>query len=297
MTCYHPIVLYPSRKGINPKTGKIPLGGLIKGDPLKGQKIPCGRCIGCRLEYSRQWAVRCVHESKMHINNSFLTLTYNDENLTWGNERPTLYPPDLQLFMKRLRKQTGEGVKFFACGEYGEKNQRPHYHMCLFGHDFEDKVIYSKRKGITNYESETLNRIWGNGTCIIGDVNFETSAYVARYIMEKKTGPKAEYYEREKIIPEFVRMSRRPGIGASWYEKNKGDVYPHDYLIIRNGIKCKPVKYYNEKYSLSNPTEMLNIKEHRKQQLEKQAENNTTRRLADRRQIKEAQMRQLVRSI
>lgn len=301
MSCYFPIALYPQALPRRPRVGGIPLGSVKTWDRLNGEpvKVPCGRCIGCRLEYSRQWAIRCVNESKVHEENSFLTLTYREEELVWGNSRATLYPRDLQLFMKRLRKEVDKpkALKFYACGEYGELNQRPHYHMCLFGHEFKDAKIAGQRKGIKYYASETLDRIWGHGSCIIGEVNFETAAYVARYVVAKKTGEQASFYEREGIEPEFVRMSRRPGIGSEWYDKYSGDVYPHDYMVIRNGIKCRPVKYYNDKYGLKNPTEMLRIKEARKLKAEKSAKDNTIRRLADKRKVKEAQLAMLARTV
>lgn len=300
MTCYKPVVLYLSNKGPDWVTGKWPLKGLSKGIPTQGQQVPCGRCTGCRLEYSRQWAIRCVCESKMHEDNVFLTLTYNDESLVYGKDRATLYPRDLQLFMKRLRKAKGEGIKYYACGEYGEANLRPHYHACIFGTDFKDKKLYSVRNQVKNYTSEEANALWQGGNVILGDVNFETAAYTARYVMNRDSSPaymRNEIAAKNGIYPEFVRMSRRPGIGANWYEKYQGDVYPHDYLVIRNGIKCKPVKYYNQKYSLNNPEQMFNIKEARKEAMEKHYQDNLLDRLSVREQVKDAQLSQLKRII
>src|SRR3954449_8205389 len=95
---------------------------------LSGEKfsLPCGQCIGCRLERSRQWAMRCVHENKMHPRSSFVTLTYDDKNIPPAG---SLSKRDFQLFMKRLRKSQSNPLRFFACGEYGETTHRPHYHV------------------------------------------------------------------------------------------------------------------------------------------------------------------------
>ena len=136
MPCYRPIKGYRSRR-LNAETGKRP----VVFNPRDGfydqpVDLPCGQCIGCRLERSRQWAIRCVHEASLHERNCFITLTYRDECL------PTNGSLDLdafQKFMKRLRRRFGEGVRFFHCGEYGENFGRPHYHAILFNLDFSDK--------------------------------------------------------------------------------------------------------------------------------------------------------------
>jgi hypothetical protein len=300
MACTSPVRLYRSKKG--PGTnGKWPLKGLSQGDPSKLELVPCGRCIHCRLERSRQWAIRCVHESQMHKDNSFITLTYRDEELvTGGFVRPSLYPRHLQLFMKRLRKEYGNGIRFFACGEYGERFNRPHYHACIFGLDFEDKAFYNSKGGNNMYTSNSLDRIWSHGSCIIGDVTFESAAYVARYIMGKHLGATADYYEQHGIEPEFVRMSRRPGIGTPWLEKYGKDVFPNDMVVVRGGIKCKPPRFYSNKYNfatpLDNPVDMGYIAERRKEEAMEHAEYNV-RRLNAKNTVKEAQVSNLKRNL
>jgi len=216
--------------------------------------VPCGHCIGCRLERSRQWAVRCDHERQMSEHSAFITLTYRDCDLPFGDKEPTLVPRDFTLFMKRLRKRYGNGVRFFACGEYGERTRRPHYHACIFGVDFADKVLHSTTDSGDLYSSDTLDDIWGYGHCVIGDVTFESAAYVARYIVDKKTGPEAKVYTDLGIEPEFVRMSRMPGLGSSWYEKYHGDIFPFGRLVVR-GVKTRPPNYYLMKLKRSNPLE------------------------------------------
>lgn len=154
--------------------------------------LPCGQCIGCRLERSRQWAVRCVHEASLHKRNCFITLTYNNDHLP---EDRGLHYDHFQLFMKRLRKKYGEGIRFYMCGEYGEKLGRPHFHACLFNHDFSDKTPWKTTEtGFKLFRSKELEELWPYGYSSVGAVSFESAAYVARYIMKKVNGEAAEMH-------------------------------------------------------------------------------------------------------
>jgi len=92
MACFHPLQAYQL------DTGEIQFHDSGRGHPLE---LPCGQCIGCRLERSRQWAIRCVHEASMHENNCFITLTYAPEYLPPDGG---LIKSDFQKFIKRLRK-------------------------------------------------------------------------------------------------------------------------------------------------------------------------------------------------
>ena len=259
MTCYNPLVAYRSE------------GRIVFNSPFplaKGFNIKCGQCIGCRLDYSRQWAVRCVHEAQMHENNCFITLTFNPEALEARTRQWSLDVRDFQLFMKRLRKKHGKRIRFFHCGEYGDKNQRPHYHALLFGFDFPDKKLWSTREGVNLYISESLQELWPHGFSTIGDVTFQSAAYCSRYIMKKIKGEAAakhyevmdeetgEVWNRD---PEYCTMSRKPGIGRDWFDKYKGDVFPNDYVVI-NGKKIKPPRYYD---SLLPEEELEAIKKER----------------------------------
>lgn len=210
--------------------------------------LPCGQCYQCRLERSRDWACRCILEAQMHKENCFVTLTYDDAHLPsdYG-----LQKKDLTNFFKRLRYNTGAKLRYFACGEYGDLYSRPHYHICIFGYRPDDLVLlFRNRAGINLYVSEEISRAWQHrGLVSVGDVTFESAAYVARYVMKKVTGDCAEehYQGRE---PEYVVMSRRPGIAASWFEKYSEDVYPNDYLVVRDSIKCKPPRYFDSLYDV-----------------------------------------------
>lgn len=273
--------------------------------------IPCGKCIGCRLEKARQWAVRCVHEAQMYDENSFLTLTYNNEHLPKSRN---IEKRALQLFIKRLRRYVEpKEIRFYACGEYGEKFGRPHYHICLFNHDFDDKEMLRqadfKRKGAfhqkTNshslYTSKTLEKIWGKGFVTIGELTFETAGYVARYVTKKITGPKAEeYYKRDymtpgdqEVTPEFALMSRMPGIGQPWLDKYFTDVYPKDFFTL-NGVKNKPTRYYDDLLKKKDPYLYATIKKRRQ---EKCKEEENVIRLKQKENHKKLTAKQLQRNL
>lgn len=204
-------------------------------------EVPCGSCIGCRLDYSRTWADRCLLEMKEHESNLFLTLTYDDEHLhlcdsfdpdtgAYLGQSMTLCKRDLQLFLKRLRKQTGQKIRYFACGEYGDKSSRPHYHLIVFGLKFDDLKLLSKSSlGYNYFTSDTLGKIWTYGNHIIAEASWETCAYTARYVVKKLNHDYAKLYDILNIEKEFVLMSRKPGIAKNAYISQK------EYYAIFSG--------------------------------------------------------------
>lgn len=219
--------------------------------------VPCGQCIGCRLERSRQWAIRNMHENQMHDYSCFITLTYSDENLPYGN---TLVLEDFQKFMKRLRKKVGP-VRFFHCGEYGDETDRPHYHALLYGWSPSDPELFSQKGEYPLYTSPTLTGLWGAGHATFGEVSFDTAAYVSRYVTKKITGDDAiEHYrwmdeETGEIIdrkPPYATMSRRPGIGMEWLRKHGTEAYTHDSVIMR-GREMQPPKAYDRAFEHIDP--------------------------------------------
>lgn len=256
MPCYTPLRGFLA-KFVNPETGKRSVVFNPK-DAFTDLPVfvACGRCIGCRLERSRQWAIRCVHEASMYEKNCFITLTYDDAHLPVNG---SLVKRDFQLFMKRLRKRFGKGVRYYECGEYGENFSRPHYHACLFNFDFPDKVFWSCRNHVNLFVSAILKELWPFGYSTIGDVTFDSAAYVARYILKKYLGRNSDEYYKGRV-PEYTTMSRRPGIGRLWFEKFKSDVFPHDFVVIRGGRKCKPPRYYDTIYDLTNHKSLVKIK-------------------------------------
>lgn len=207
--------------------------------------LPCGQCMACRLNKSRDWATRCVLEAKTHEQNCFITLTYDEEHLPNDG---SLQKMDFTNFIKRLRKNTGCKIRYYACGEYGSLYHRPHFHACLFGYRPDDLVLYSTRCGCNLYLSETISKAWQNrGYVTVGDVTFESAAYVARYVTKKITGAQADDYYNGRT-PEYTVMSRRPGIGAGFFEKYSEDIYGKDFIVIRDNIKCKPPAYFDRIY-------------------------------------------------
>lgn len=261
MPCYHPIPMWHS-KNINKETGKRPLTANY-GDawrPLGRLPdtiyVPCGQCVGCRLEYSRQWAMRCVHEFETAGRvGSFITLTYNPDNLPPDGK---VHKDHVQKFFKRLRKKFGNGIRFFACGEYGHNFKRPHYHAIIFGLQFTDLMIHTVKHGYQYYRSPTLERLWPYGFSLIGNVTFESAAYVARYVFKKQKGDDVD----DSLQP-FVLMSRMPGLGHDWYNKYKNQIYPNDFIVIRDGITCKPPQYYDSLLEKDNPELYEQVKEAR----------------------------------
>ncbi|QXP07889.1 MAG: replication initiator protein [Arizlama microvirus] len=275
-----------------------------KHDIVRSLSLPCGQCVGCRLERSRQWAMRCMHEAQTHQSNCFITLTYDDTHLPSDG---SLHYKDFQLFVKRLRKKFRfNRIRYYMAGEYGENFGRPHFHACLFGIDFHDKKLWKRTpSGALLYRSQDLETLWPFGYSSVGDVNFESAAYVARYIMKKQTGRNAYWHysysdlETGEIItktPEFNKMSLKPGIGADWYEKYKSDVYPHDYVVIR-GKKTRPPKAYDKMYKKSNPYEYDELLYNREKNAKLNPDNHDPKRLDAKRQILEQKLSLLKRTL
>ena len=270
-------------------------------------QIPCRQCIGCRLDKSREWALRCVHEAQMCESNSFITLTYDDEHLP---DDFSLDKSHFQKFMKRLRKHLGgKRISYFHCGEYGPENLRPHYHACIFGHDFPDRELWSSKNDVNIYTSEVLTRLWPFGFTTVGDVTFESAAYVARYSMKKVNISDAtpddfenpywrideETGEFYTVEPEYATMSRNPGIGKTWYEKYKDDVFPHDHVVL-DGVKHPVPDFYLREYEKEDGVCFDFIKFEREQEGLLHADDNTYERLVAREKVKYAQLGQLKRN-
>lgn len=260
MTCYHPITAWRSKSLADWSTGKGRM--VFKSDlglPSTEVKLPCGQCIGCRLARARTWAIRCLHEAKFHDDTCFLTLTYNDENLPPDG---SLRPRDFVLFMKRLRKRFGSGIRYFQCGEYGDEYARPHHHAIIFGFTPSDLVLFSSGDNPL-YTSDILESVWSHGFVTVGSLTFDSCCYTARYVLKKVTGKDAEAHYAGRL-PEYVTMSRRPGIGRKFYEMYRDDLCNYDTCVVREGFKAKPPKYYDNLYDIDNPDHMKVLKEKRK---------------------------------
>lgn len=280
MPCYRPLSAW-----------RAPGGGVSfntsSGYADRPLALGCGQCIGCRLDRSREWAVRLQHESTRWSTSSFLTLTYEEAPASLDRHA---FP----AFMKRLRKKTGEHMKYFHVGEYGELLQRPHYHAILFGYGFPDRRRWKTNgRGETLFQSDELEKTWGLGFCSLGAVTFESAAYCARYVCKKINGAAAaaHYGDRE---PEFMTCSK--GIGEAWIHRYHSDTYRDDFVVMR-GVPMPVPRYYDKKMGEASPDVLRRV------QLERISSANTSKaraeaspaRLRVREIVKEAALNTLAR--
>lgn len=244
----------------------------------KHVSIPCGKCIGCKLSDAKEWASRCMLEASMNVFNEMLTLTYNDENLPHSIDKrtgevvETLRRKDYTDFIKRLRiywkRHNLPGtIKEKYCGEYGDTSGRPHYHAILFDFFVPDKVYHGKNEnGYEIYTSKIIEEIWGKGFITLNEVNYETCAYVSRYVMKKAKIVDKNFYLDQGKEPEFTGQSLRPGIASGYYDLKKNTIYETDEIFLpsQNGVKAfTPPRYFDKKYQQENPQKMEKIKNER----------------------------------
>lgn len=249
-------------------------------------EIPCGQCIECRLQRSRRWADRCMLELGYHESSYFITLTYDNAHIPKNPlydeetgevyaENATLVKKDLQDFMKRLRrayeyKGYENKLRFFACGEYGSQTLRPHFHLIVFGLKLDDLTLFKRNfNGDNLYNSAFISKLWKKGFSVVGDVTWQSCAYVARYIMKKHLGKDSEFYDIYNIEPEFTLMSRKPGIARQYYDEHKDELFYQDFVSISTkdgGKKIFPPPYYEKLFEEDFPEqEVVERKEKRKQ--------------------------------
>lgn len=269
MGCFHPLSAFRLPPGVQDPRGKTIVfsdPGRINGRECEEIQVPCGQCIGCRLQQSLDWAQRLEHEASLHDVSCFLTLTYDEEHLPYRARYSggSLFYRDTQLFWKRLRK-AGYKVRYYLAGEYGDHTRRAHYHAIVFGYFPQDAVLYKEYRGYKLYISEELQQIWQLGYVVIAPVTFETCAYVARYVLKKRRQSSPDfdvwYQGRE---PERAIMSRKPGIAHDWIERFHGDVYPSDSVVCADGKKrLRPSRYYDSIFDDIDHSAMRAVKEAR----------------------------------
>lgn len=286
MTCYRP--LDAEAHGFHP-SGKQKL--IFKNHPeFKNHpnplKLPCGKCIGCKLDHSQMWAIRIMHHVQMNEETQFITLTYDPKHLPWDG---SLTPPHFTKFMKRLRQHCPKEITYYHAGEYGDQLTRPHHHAIIFNHAFNDLDLVSEKEGIPLYTSPTLAKLWGKGYVTIGETNIHTAAYIARYTLKKQYNE--EYYETTdettgeilKLQPPYTTMSN--GIGKSWYDLYQSDVFPSD-TVIHKGRTIKTPRYYETQLQRTNADLLQTIKARRLSNSLKHAKDQTPERLAVREKVK-----------
>lgn len=232
-------------------------------------RLPCGRCVGCRLDRASSWSVRCQHEAALFDRNCFVTLTYDDDSIPVDG---SLFYRHVQLFLKRLRKEfRGDAagpngrfpIRFFCGGEYGEVTSRPHYHLLLFNFDFPQKSKIGKRI----FDSPALSRLWPHGHSNVGSLTPASAAYVSKYAVKKVYGRDSDLAYVDAATgavrrSEFCTMSRRPGIGAWWFERFGSEVLPADYVIVE-GKKKRVPRFYSNRFEMSDPEGFGAVKEAR----------------------------------
>lgn len=240
-----------------------------------------------------------MHEAQMQPDSCFVTLTYDEQNVP---QDYSVTKRDLQLFFKKLRKSLrGKKIRYLACGEYGDQTLRPHYHLLLFNHSFPDKKLHAERQGNRIFKSEKLDTLWGKSQINeIGNLTYQSAAYVARYTLKKINGDRADdHYTRVspidgniyRVEPEFLLWSR--GLGQSWFDKYKSDAFPSDFIIV-DGKKHKPPTYYLKQLE---EDQSIQIKRARKRNANKQRHNNTRERLAVREEIQLSRLSRLKREL
>jgi len=243
MPCEHPNAMYRPTNG-GPMTFARPPGGQAGVDYHKFN-VPCGTCILCRGEQARQWAVRITHEAQQHEENSFLTLTYNNQNIP---PHGGLRYADLVKFWKRLRKTYGK-LRYYAVGEYGDKSLRPHYHACLFGHSFSANRIVIRETPSLLWTTVELQEAWGLGNVSVGALNFATARYTASYVT-KKLRSKQKYVRTDEETGELIALEQprafmSRNIGKDWWNEYVHQVTAHDQVVI-DGTPQKPPKAYDK---------------------------------------------------
>jgi len=255
MACNNPLQGWKS-KTQNKTTGKYPVvfSG-SKANMKMEMTVPCGKCAGCHKQRTQSWGIRAMHEALLNDQNSFITLSYNDKHLPPAG---SLKPEDFTLFMKRLRQHCEpKKIRYLMCGEYGEKKERPHYHLLLFGYQFPDLKLYRITKnGDILYNSAQLHKIWGKGFAPIGNVTLASSQYVAKYINKK---PK----NKPDAVAPYNNASRNPGLGIPFLEKNWIQIYKHDMLRL-DGRNYKPPRAYDKWLEANYPGWYKEIKHARR---------------------------------
>lgn len=301
MPCLCPLDAWPAPPGA---TDRRPVFSAMRSYAgAKAFSIPCGQCVGCRLDKRQSWATRMMHEASLWDANSFVTWTIAPEHMPADQ---SLDVRTVQLAFKRLRKAAGS-FRHATSGEYGEQFHRPHYHSAIFGEDFRrDRYPWKRSEGGILYRSPTAEKAWGLGHVYIAELTRESAGYVAGYIRKKLNGDRLETaLQREGINPEtgelrqwsvkrpFFITSRKPGIGAGWYERWASDCFPSDFLMVE-GRRVAVPRYYLDKLAEGARAQIVAA---RRARAEVHRDNNTDRRLLVRHEVSELRAKRLLRAL
>jgi hypothetical protein len=196
----------------------------------EGHKIdlPCGRCLDCKRNRINGWKIRLEEEMKRSSSCYFITLTY-EECPQAPSKLLTLDKTDVQKFFKRLRKRSLAKVKYYAVGEYGSKNNRPHYHILIY-----------------NADIEHIRESWTLGFVHCGTVTLSSIEYTLKYISKRGRIP---MFEGDDRVPEFSLMSKKLGdnyLSEKMIKWHRTDMNERMY-VNRNGKKYTMPRYYKNK--------------------------------------------------
>lgn len=279
MSCYHPIeawdytgqidlfeprqILFDAPKTFEKRQEMIKQGRRVL--------LPCRKCVGCRLDKSREWANRIIMEQVYHQDAWFVTLTYSDDYLPKAypvspsgvilSVHSTLVKKAFQDFMKRLRFNSHQKLRYYAAGEYGTTTFRPHYHALIFGLHLDDlHPIQKSVLGDQYYTSDLLDKCWPFGYHILGKVTWQSAAYVARYTMKKAThGFTPAYFKQAAVEPEFQTMSLKPAIGRQYYDDHP-ELFDYNTFSVSTpygGRKMTPPEYFKKLYKSQHPLDYM----------------------------------------
>ncbi len=257
------------------------------------------------MNHALSWSMRIMHQTQMEESSCFLTLTYDDAHLPGDRSLNVEHP---QAFVKALRRKV-RPFKYFLCGEYGSRTLRPHYHLCIMGEDFhKDRMPYPTRSKHPLFTSKTVDDAWPHGTHnLMGQLTQQSACYVASYVNKKYRGSDSDNHYKTLFIedgiatvhqlkPEFATMSRRPGLGSTWFDRYHADVYPSDEIII-NGIPHRPPAYYDSLLERRDPQLHHQIKRQRIRRGNQHLEETTAERLATREHVALAKQGPVTRDI
>lgn len=317
MTCYNPICACYNKSEYE-KTGKKTIHLVLheekKGDTkwLLNEKnyphalyeyiyLPCRKCVGCRSDNAKMWSLRAYNEMKLHKDNCFITLTYNNDNVLVRKDPlclASLRYKHFQNFIKRLRKRfPDDKFQYLVSGEYGLKDGRSHWHAIIFGFDFPDKELVYVSKGYNHYSSQILNECWSIynkkeniyepiGFTDLCNVDYDCCNYVAQYVLKKlpvdQKGVTVGSYldsngdlqniELTDVCPPMVRSSRNPAIGLNYYKKYGEQAVELGYQGIVNKGEVKKIRtpeYYYKKFEQDNPVRFEQIKKCKEEKMKK----------------------------
>lgn len=304
MACFRPLPAYQG------EAGEAPRIGYWAGEQGRKLELPCGHCTGCLCDRRMEWSIRCTHEAQLYDSNLFVSVDYAPEKLPASL---SLEYRDVQLWLKRVRKElrgVSPGpngkypIRFFLSGEYGSETKRPHWHAILFNCRFADQVKLLNG----NWQSDQAERLWSKGRCVIGEVTPQSISYVAGYTTDKLYG-RANQEQYEDVVnvssgevtarrPELVSMSRRPGIGAWWYERYSRDLFgasgaPHDFAVIDGQRRRVPRYYWRLFLENGDPNSVEEVREAR---LARAAEVDRSEETLERRCVREEALLRRVRT-